>query len=605
MQFLACLAFVCLVGASTVLQLNGTAYYSPDFSVGSLKVGKALEFTTVLPATYINKAPASAQDLKAELARLLNSDDVISEAFFSIIILPARAQVSKEIKRYLQSIGTTTFLSSKNEFPSGPYFLHPSGNLTQVYRLYVDTNMAFTQGVIEGEHGEYLPSVAAVGDSINAAVSIPVPSRHYYSKPSADKPLSGLRLGVKDLFNLKGIKTGGGSRAYFALYGPVTKTASSLQRLIDMGAVVIGKLKTSQFAIGANPTADYVDQLAPFNPRGDGYSTPGSSSCGPGAALASYDWLDLALASDTDGSIRGPSAANGVFGMRITNASLPLDGILPISPVMDTPGVMARDAKLLQTVYSNWFIPKANYSTFPKRIIMPDEFWAPLNTTMMPPYNKFIKDLSTLTGAKIEQINTNRSFIEHTGIKQGLDVTPTAAQAICVIDQWEKLGKPFISDYQKQFGGRSPFFDPILRLGLTFAPRLTSEDYAKAMGLVSIYREWFTSQLVTSCESSLVVYPLYPNLPPYRDNSLPKTQVSTLSISPAQQAALAGVPDYSVPIGIHKYKSAISMVEEEMPAAMGIIGGVGCDHMLLDLIVKLGEENEGFKTTVKTGRTMW
>ncbi|KAF2797298.1 hypothetical protein K505DRAFT_298554 [Melanomma pulvis-pyrius CBS 109.77] len=83
---------------------------------------------------------------------------------------------------------------------------------------------------------------------------------------------------------------------------PAGETAPALQRLIDLGAVVVGKTKTTQFALGERPTADYVDQLAPFNPRGDGYQHPQGSSCGTGAGVASYDWLDFGTGSDTGGS---------------------------------------------------------------------------------------------------------------------------------------------------------------------------------------------------------------------------------------------------------------------------------------------------------------
>ncbi|KAF1939623.1 hypothetical protein EJ02DRAFT_351856, partial [Clathrospora elynae] len=70
-----------------------------------------------------------------------------------------------------------------------------------------------------------------------------------------------------------------------------------------VGAVVIGKTKTTQFALGERPTADYIDQLAPFNPSGDGCQHPQGSSAGSGAGLASYEWLDTATASDTGGSL--------------------------------------------------------------------------------------------------------------------------------------------------------------------------------------------------------------------------------------------------------------------------------------------------------------
>lgn len=76
-----------------------------------------------------------------------------------------------------------------------------------------------------------------------------------------------LRLGIKDIFHLKGLRTSGGNRAFYDLYLPRNKTGSAVQLLIDAGAVVVGKMGTVQFANGDNPTADWVDFHCPFNPR--------------------------------------------------------------------------------------------------------------------------------------------------------------------------------------------------------------------------------------------------------------------------------------------------------------------------------------------------
>ncbi|KAJ4157002.1 hypothetical protein NW754_008644 [Fusarium falciforme] len=600
------LAFAHFVGASTVLQLNGTTYYSPDSSEGSVRIEKSSRLDNVLPVTYINEFPSSVQGLQKKVTELLDGDDVISNSFLSTLILPANAHVSGEIKQHLKSMGTSTFVStSAGKLPSGPYFLHPSGHLSRVYRLYLDYNMAFVQGVIEGPDGAYLSSTASIGESVNAAISIPVPSRHYYPKPSPRRPLSGLRLGVKDIFNLKGIKTGAGSRAYFDLYPSADETASSLQRLIDLGAVVVGKLKTAQFAAGEVPTANYVDQLAPFNPRGDGYQSPSSSSCGTGAALASYDWLDLGTGTDTTGSIRGPSMANGLFGLRVTNASLPLDGILPVSSKMDTPGLIARDAKLLRTAYENWFKAKSNYKSFPKRIVLPEESWSSSNMTSMPVFDKFIKDLSTLLGAKVERVDTNKSFIQHTGNKEGISAYISDYPLVLIRGQWQALGEPFIADYQERFG-RFPFVNPVPRTGLALAAQIDESSYDKAAHRLEIYKEWYTSQLIPTCEDTLVIYPLGTGAELYRDESL-NTSPPTFLPPEAHtlQAAAAGLPDYAVPIGVRSFNSSVSMRQEELPVSVGIIGGAGCDQMLLDLIVKLGDELDGFHSVVKTGRTMW
>lgn len=117
---------------------------------------------------------------------------------------------------------------------------------------------------------------------------VPLPSRRH-TLASKDAPLAGLRLGVKDVVDVAGYPTGASNRAFKKLY-PVNKVSSPVvQRLIDLGAVVVGKTKSTQFALGEEPTADWVDEFCPFNPRGDGYQTTEGSSAGSGDAMAAYD----------------------------------------------------------------------------------------------------------------------------------------------------------------------------------------------------------------------------------------------------------------------------------------------------------------------------
>jgi Asp-tRNA(Asn)/Glu-tRNA(Gln) amidotransferase A subunit family amidase len=88
-------------------------------------------------------------------------------------------------------------------------------------------------------------------------------------------------VGIKDIFNVPGTKRGCGNRAYFDLYPEKNTTAPAVQKLIDAGAIIVGKMITSQFANEEMATADWVDYHSPFNARGDGYSDPSSSSSGP------------------------------------------------------------------------------------------------------------------------------------------------------------------------------------------------------------------------------------------------------------------------------------------------------------------------------------
>lgn len=80
-------------------------------------------------------------------------------------------------------------------------------------------------------------------DSVGLA-ALAVPSRLYYAK-TIQQPLAGVRVSVKDLYDLKGTKTSMGSRAWLNLYPAATSTAPCIQRLIDLGAIIVGKVRES------------------------------------------------------------------------------------------------------------------------------------------------------------------------------------------------------------------------------------------------------------------------------------------------------------------------------------------------------------------------
>lgn len=126
---------------------------------------------------------------------------------------------------------------------------------------------------------------------------IGIPSR-LYTQPTEDQPLKGLRISIKDNIDLAGTKKTLGSRAWEKLDPPCETTSMAVQRLLDLGAYVVGKTKLSQFGEVEHPTADWVDFHCPFNPRGDGYLNPEGSSTGGAVTLASYDWLDVSIGTD-------------------------------------------------------------------------------------------------------------------------------------------------------------------------------------------------------------------------------------------------------------------------------------------------------------------
>lgn len=156
-------------------------------------------------------------------------------------------------------------------------------------------------------------------------------------------PLAGLTVAIKDIFDVAGYPTGCGCPTRLAQSGVKTTSATAAQRLFDGGARCVGKAQTDELAwsmYGMN-----VHFGTPVNPAAPD-RIPGGSSSGSAVAVAG-GLADLALGSDTGGSVRAPASFCGIWGIRPTHGIVPMDGTLPVAPGYDTPGLFARDAATL------------------------------------------------------------------------------------------------------------------------------------------------------------------------------------------------------------------------------------------------------------------
>ncbi len=108
-----------------------------------------------------------------------------------------------------------------------------------------------------------------------------------------------MRISLKDNFRLKGIKTTQSNRAFVDTYGLETETAGYVEKLINMGAVIVGKTKLSAFSSSEEATDQWIDFHPPFNPRADGYQSPSGSTSGGATCLAGYKWLDFSVGTDS------------------------------------------------------------------------------------------------------------------------------------------------------------------------------------------------------------------------------------------------------------------------------------------------------------------
>lgn len=124
-----------------------------------------------------------------------------------------------------------------------------------------------------------------------------MPSRLRFKK-TPEKPLARMRVGVKDVLDLKGVRTGNGNRAWARCYPPSDHSTDFMELMIRQGAVFVGKTKTVEFAANQEVVGDWVDYSYPFNPRGDHYLAATGSSTGSASAIAAHPWMDISLGTD-------------------------------------------------------------------------------------------------------------------------------------------------------------------------------------------------------------------------------------------------------------------------------------------------------------------
>jgi len=149
-------------------------------------------------------------------------------------------------------------------------------------------------------------------------------------------PLHGIPIGLKDLIDVAGHKTTGGSKVL--VDNVANSDATVVTRLKAAGAILIGKLNLVEFAFGTTGLNPYTGDVK--NPWDKTRITAGSSS-GSAAAVAS-GMIPGSLGSDTGGSIRMPASVCGIAGLKPTYGRIPRTGVLDLSWSMDHVGPMAR-----------------------------------------------------------------------------------------------------------------------------------------------------------------------------------------------------------------------------------------------------------------------
>lgn len=363
--------------------------------------------------------------------------------------------------------------------------------------------------------------------------------------------LDGLNFAVKDVFAVAGHISSAGNPDWLRTHAVSTRHAASVRKLLEAGALLKGAAHTDElmYSLGGE-NAHYG---TPVNPRATD-RIPGGSSSGSAVAVASGS-VDVALGTDTGGSIRVPSAYCGIFGFRPTHGAIDMDGVIPLSPSFDTVGWMANNSELLSRVGK--VLLQDQQQSVPntmEQIIVAADGWDLVGEDSILPLSNALKKLQCAVSYSTEIV------IAPEGLKTWMDVFR------------ELQGDEIWSMHGAWIQQEKPCFGSDVADRFAWASGLSGKDHTAARRL----REGISARLCDLLsEGSCIVIPTVPGPAPLLGRDLRQLE---LNRSGAMMlcciAGLAGLPQVTLPV----------TDERGLPLGLSVIGGRGQDLRLLSWI---------------------
>ena len=362
-------------------------------------------------------------------------------------------------------------------------------------------------------------------------------------------PLAGVSFAVKDIFDVAGIVTGCGNPDWLASHGAAERHAPAVQLLLDAGARLVGKTVTEELAfsaVGINPHYGTPRNLAAPG------RVPGGSSSGSAAAVGG-GLVDLALGSDTGGSVRIPASYNGIYGMRPSHGRISLAGVMPLAPSFDTVGWFARDPQLLATA---------------GRVLLDDWTGAPEQIPLVLAEDAFERAESATRAALHPAV---RAVEEVLGPARPVTVSEAG------LDRWHEVfrtlqGAEAWAAHGAWIEQEKPRIGPLLVERLRLAATLGAEQVAAARAERAAIRERLDRLLAGG---ALLLLPSAPCVAPRIEATLAEHErIRAQVIGITSIASLGGLPQVSLPLGRLP----------EGPVGLSLLAGRGGDGVLLDLV---------------------
>lgn len=373
---------------------------------------------------------------------------------------------------------------------------------------------------------------------------------------AASGPLAGLTFAAKDLFDVAGYPTGGGSPHILAMSGIKTETASTVQRLLDAGARLVGKAHTDELAFSMNGKNAHFG--TPVN-GGAPDRIPGGSSSGSASAVSNR-LADFAIGTDTGGSVRAPASHCGLFGIRPTHGRVSLEGALDLSPSLDTCGHFARDGETFLRVGEVLLGPDPDPLPPTPRLLLASDCFAMLDMDVRGALAIIVQGIERLLG-RAELVETASS---------GFDPLYWAFRRVQGREAWQTDGA-MIERFAPPLG--SGVADRFV-----YSRAVTEEEYADA----SRCREEFRSRLDSVLgRDGVLILPTMPDVAPLLSEGEASLDIyRNRAINLLCLAGLAGTPQVTMPLA----------TRIGAPLGISIMGPRGSDLSLVALAARISAE---------------
>ncbi len=382
-------------------------------------------------------------------------------------------------------------------------------------------------------------------------------------------PLHGVPLAHKDMFYRSGAETTCGSRIRTGWIAG--STATVLQKLDAAGAVTLGRLGMSEFAVGPlGLNAHFGAVRNPWNTE----RVSGGSSSGPGAAVASGLCYG-ALGSDTGASIRVPAAACGVAGLKPTYGLVSRAACMPLSHSLDVVGPLARtvaDVALLTSVIAGPDAADPASLASPPGLVPATPGALPPGLRIGVPTSYFTDDLDPEMAALLAECHAKLAELGCTLVPIAIPAFREAAQIYGVI-----LGGEASSIHGKWLRERPQDYAPQVRGRLLAGLQIPAADYVTALRARAGLLRRVLAEVFTQVD--VIAAPIWCRLPP---------RIADVESETVQQAArtVGGVLRATLPanvLGLPALALPTGMTSAGVPAGAQLIGRPWSEPLLLSL----------------------